>query len=511
MSHLEELHFKGFSPLRTPDVLKFVKQKHKKKHKEHVGKNIQHEISDSETEITKDILKLASKVSGKLSENRKDKFAFRSSDLPVDIDITPERKKRLDARLHGENHEGVSVETSSQLNNSQSETQSVRMQQKSPKKHRKSKSHTMSDNEDGDVQKVSDDGAEEEEVCGSPSILSGMDNTLNKSSSRKKHKSHKKHKKRKHNDDSRNISESLTEQGDHDKSDVIDSSPEKPIKVKLFDKSSPQEMVDESPLKQLGRSPQKQLDKSPRKQSDKSPRKQSDKSPPKKVEVSPKKQIDRSPKQKETPGMTRYQNGNQSIVSDSEETESSDNLVTNQLLKYKVPENFNSSSQTTKSLLSTEVVQGSELWLIKAPSDFDVRRLSGQEISLDKISHLQTKDVVMDTFPVPGDISGVSYCPILPSKKSGRMSVGTKFCGQLHVTTSVDVPSLPKVKVPPPRHIATPDNLKPRYIPFGANILVNSHSKTQVKHKKAKKRRHSVDETDDVPVQHKKKKKKHKH
>ncbi|OWF51248.1 hypothetical protein KP79_PYT11194 [Mizuhopecten yessoensis] len=266
---------------------------------------------------------------------------------------------------------------------------------------------------------------------------------LDKSSSKKKHKSHKKHKKRKLHDESRNdsqdISESFTGDDDLEKNDVVDSSTQK-----LSDRSSPR----------------KQVDKSPRKQ--------------------------------ETPVTKKYHNASQN-VSDEEAGESSDNLVTQPVLKYKVPENFACSSEATKSLLNAEVVQGKELWLIKAPSDFDMSRLSGQEISLEETSHLQTEDVVMDTFPVPGDINGVSYCPILPSKKAEKMSVGILFCGQVHVTTSVEVPTLPKVKAPPPKHIATPKNLRPRYVPFGANVCAPSFSNFQEKHKKSKKRKHSDD------------------
>lgn len=500
MSHLE--NFKGFSPLRTPDVLKFVKQKHKKtRHKENVS---QPEKSDNESDINKDILKLASKVSGKLSRPKKDKFEFRSSDLPVDIDITPERNKRLNARLAGEVYSSVSIEPNIQLTSSQSDSQTSNMQEKSPKKHRKEKPHEMSDS-DNDKGKVLDSVNFEEKVCGSPSILSGLDNTMDKSSSKKKHKSHKKHKKhKKHKDDSINVNESFMEQDDLDKSGVI-GSPEK---------SSPLKNTDVSAQKQTNQSPLKQVDKSAVK-GDKSPKK-GDKSPKKGAEKSPQEQsvVSMSPKKRALNVITEHQIDNSiNGVSDedSEDNESNDNVLINKIVKFQVPEDFTPSDHATESFLTTEEIKGKELWLIKVPSDFDVSRLNGQEVSLDKLSHLASEDVTMDTFPVPGDITGVSLCPILSSKKSKQMSVGTDFRGQLHVMTSMEVPTLPKVKAPSPKHIATPENLRPRYVPFGADIPEYMCSETREKHKKSKKRKHSLDETDATPVKHKKKKKKQKH
>ncbi|XP_072885463.1 DNA-directed RNA polymerase I subunit RPA34 isoform X2 [Hemitrygon akajei] len=133
----------------------------------------------------------------------------------------------------------------------------------------------------------------------------------------------------------------------------------------------------------------------------------------------------------------------------------------------------------------------SELWLIKAPADFEPRSFSGKKVPLVGFQSLRSKiceDKVYNVFATMGGAGDV--CLILPSEAGGKMESCSEFAGCLTIDENWEgaaggsepssIPTSPAPSVPP--------GLKLRFQPFGVGPPGWSPRQRQPAPKRRKKR-----------------------
>lgn len=184
-------------------------------------------------------------------------------------------------------------------------------------------------------------------------------------------------------------------------------------------------------------------------------------------------------------------------------------------LRYKTPEGFEPSKLTvSKSDVCQEDLNGKELWLIRAPVDFDIKQLDGSDIDLK--GHVDFHTIQNDYYEVMGTRDKRhqlrSFTTILPSKEKSSFVVGPGFKGQIHVMQSLEIPPLPPIKELKPVVHNVPEDLKQRFEPFGSGSprrheKRHQHLKSGSQHKR--KIKEEKDLTDEEQLVVKKKKKKH--
>lgn len=184
-------------------------------------------------------------------------------------------------------------------------------------------------------------------------------------------------------------------------------------------------------------------------------------------------------------------------------------------LRYKTPEGFEPSKLTvSKSDVCQEDLDGKELWLIRAPVDFDIKQLDGSDIDLK--GHVDFRTIQNDYYEVIGTRDKRhqlrSFSTIFPSKEKSSFVVGPKFKGQIHVMQSLEIPPLPPIKELKPVVHNVPEDLKQRFEPFGSGSPRRYEKKHQ--HHKAgsllkRKIKEEKDLTDEEQLVVKKKRKKH--
>ncbi|GCC21580.1 DNA-directed RNA polymerase I subunit RPA34 [Chiloscyllium punctatum] len=136
--------------------------------------------------------------------------------------------------------------------------------------------------------------------------------------------------------------------------------------------------------------------------------------------------------------------------------------------KFQCPSEFTPCPQATSCELKPEKVNdpSTELWLIKAPTDFDPHSFSGRKIPLVGFQTLRSKrckDKLYNVFGTPRGAGGV--CLVFPSGTQGCPPfAGSVTIGESWEDTGSSEPrSIPTSPAP-----SIPPGLKLRFQPFGA-------------------------------------------
>ncbi|XP_041035288.1 CD3e molecule, epsilon associated protein [Carcharodon carcharias] len=143
------------------------------------------------------------------------------------------------------------------------------------------------------------------------------------------------------------------------------------------------------------------------------------------------------------------------------------------MTKFKCPSEFIPCPLAELCDLTSEKVNGpsTELWLIKAPVDFDPHGFSGRKIPLVGFQTLKSKTCRDKRYNVFGMSTGAGgVCLVLPSETAGHMESCPPFAGCISIgeswedTGGSDEPhSIPVSPAP-----SIPPGLKLRFQPFGA-------------------------------------------
>ncbi|XP_056001003.1 uncharacterized protein LOC130048376 [Ostrea edulis] len=169
------------------------------------------------------------------------------------------------------------------------------------------------------------------------------------------------------------------------------------------------------------------------------------------------------------------------------------------------------ASFTKKPVLSENLPNDSELWLITAPCDLDMSDLHNQKLSLSgKMTNLDFSDQKCDVAVCrqPSEL-----CPLVINQSTGHLQQGSSFVGQLQIMSSIDIPPVPHIQTSPKKEHTIPDTLRQRFVPFGADDpepVVMPKSKKKKKHKKDHKEVTDIDHKEIREVDHRKQKKKKK-
>ncbi|XP_066285425.1 DNA-directed RNA polymerase I subunit RPA34-like [Branchiostoma lanceolatum] len=212
------------------------------------------------------------------------------------------------------------------------------------------------------------------------------------------------------------------------------------------------------------------------------------------------------------------------MISDSEESDisgpdspqqSSAGLLGQGPLRFECPVNFSRvttsvEEQSGQDLLTSDCLHTAdqELWVIRAPKDFDPKCLTGQRLKLHKGTAVETEtgskydlQVTKNTQHLQQE--GLSL--LLPSELDGRLSTVPHMHGEINIMQSVAVPSVTIPPPAPPLNTQLPQGLRPRFKPFGWREPkpVNGHTCAKRKDsghsdKKTKKRRHDIEDVEEV-------------
>lgn len=140
-------------------------------------------------------------------------------------------------------------------------------------------------------------------------------------------------------------------------------------------------------------------------------------------------------------------------------------------LRYEAPD-FETHEDIHKYVTETEI-QGKQLWLIQTPVDFDIRVLDDKKVKLEGIQAVCVDDETEKQYEVLfrpyEDKQGPGYSSVVIDDK-GDHKLGERMCGQIQVMDWIPGACIPPVTVDIPTHQKheVPDNLKARYVPFGA-------------------------------------------
>ncbi|XP_076078060.1 uncharacterized protein LOC143048311 isoform X2 [Mytilus galloprovincialis] len=140
-------------------------------------------------------------------------------------------------------------------------------------------------------------------------------------------------------------------------------------------------------------------------------------------------------------------------------------------LRYNLPEGYELSKLAESSKdVCKEDLKHKDLWLIKAPVNFDIQNFNGMEIDLNGCTEFSSKDDELYEVDVTEDTTNEmsSFAPIFPSREKLSFVLGPKFKGQIHVMQSLEIPDLPPIKIPEPIVHNIPKGLIPRFEPFGS-------------------------------------------
>ncbi|XP_033126181.1 DNA-directed RNA polymerase I subunit RPA34-like [Anneissia japonica] len=155
--------------------------------------------------------------------------------------------------------------------------------------------------------------------------------------------------------------------------------------------------------------------------------------------------------------------------------------------KFVCPDKFQ-KIKPTYDTLCLEDVKGNtnkELWLIRAPLNFDCSLLDGQKCIPNAQYKLgddtQFEAIVKETKQV-GNITAV-----LPSKKKKKLLPGPAFKGLISVVSRVEVAPVDIPMSPPKMSFDIPTGLQQRYTPFGCGSPLK-------KRKRKRKRRNEKEE-----------------
>ncbi|KAL5013257.1 hypothetical protein ScPMuIL_007527 [Solemya velum] len=157
--------------------------------------------------------------------------------------------------------------------------------------------------------------------------------------------------------------------------------------------------------------------------------------------------------------------------------------------------NSQESVHRNGSAVCYEDILDKELWVIQAPVDFDISQLSRQLLACSGVQEL--KGSKKEGFHYEVHTAGSDFTqklhPFLPSKQTAGMMAAQKLSGQLQVVKRIDVPRLPEVEISPLKKHITPPNLLQEQAPFGSkspprlDVKVKSTSKKK-KNKHRRKR-----------------------
>ncbi|XP_061137232.1 CD3e molecule, epsilon associated protein [Syngnathus typhle] len=164
--------------------------------------------------------------------------------------------------------------------------------------------------------------------------------------------------------------------------------------------------------------------------------------------------------------------------------------------KYQCPDDFVSfDHQPCRSTLTERLKRKkSELWLIKAPANFDPRCLQGASVNLSGFQTLKLPSAA-DAGERHGqhvyNILASSHCTNdlrLLTADSSSPAVGPAFSGILSVSESYEGVQMPPCVVHASPAPAIPDGLKQRFQPFGSKTPTTSQER-QVEDGKRKKKK----------------------
>ncbi|XP_078595024.1 DNA-directed RNA polymerase I subunit RPA34-like [Branchiostoma floridae x Branchiostoma japonicum] len=192
-------------------------------------------------------------------------------------------------------------------------------------------------------------------------------------------------------------------------------------------------------------------------------------------------------------------------------------------LRFECPVNFSrvttrTGKQGGQDLLTSDCLHTAdqELWVIRAPKDFDPKCLSGQKVKLHKGATVETEagsryDLQMTKNTQHLQQDGLTL--LLPSELDGRLESVPHMHGEINILQSVAVPSVTIPPPAPPLNTQLPQGLRPRFKPFGWREPkpVNGHVSTQRRasghsdKKKRKKRKHDIEDVEEVDSSKKKK------
>ncbi|CAH1266431.1 CD3EAP [Branchiostoma lanceolatum] len=219
------------------------------------------------------------------------------------------------------------------------------------------------------------------------------------------------------------------------------------------------------------------------------------------------------------------------MISDSEESDisgldspqqSSAGLLGQGPLRFECPVNFSRvttsvEKRSGQDLLTSDCLHTAdqELWVIRAPKDFDPKCLSGQKVKLHKGTTVETDtgskydlQVTKNTQHLQQE--GLSL--LLPSELDGRFTTVPHMHGEINIMQSVAVPSVTIPPPAPPLNTQLPQGLRPRFKPFGWREPkpVNGHACVQRRDsghsdRKKKKRKHDIEDVEDVESSKKRK------
>lgn len=139
-------------------------------------------------------------------------------------------------------------------------------------------------------------------------------------------------------------------------------------------------------------------------------------------------------------------------------------------LRYQAPVGFETQDAIDKYVTESEI-QGKQLWLIQTPVDFDIQTLNDKTVKLDGqpiiCDNEESEKQYEVMFRLYQDSKGPGYSTVVVGDK-GNYKLGERLCGQIQVMDWV--PGIPPVtmEIQSPRKHEVPDNLKKRYVPYGA-------------------------------------------
>ncbi|XP_052092817.1 uncharacterized protein LOC127729171 [Mytilus californianus] len=190
---------------------------------------------------------------------------------------------------------------------------------------------------------------------------------------------------------------------------------------------------------------------------------------------------------------------------ESDQEDMTNQTEQNLKLRYNIPEGYEPSKLTESNTdMCKEDLRHKDLWLIKAPVNFDIQNLNGMAIDLNGCTEFSSKDDELYEVDVTEDTTNEmsTFAPILPSREKSSFVLGPKFRGQIHVMQSLEIPDLPAIKIPEPIAHKIPKGLIPRFEPFGSGDPVKLGKRKHHDHKgnksnsssKSHKKKHHQDE-----------------
>ncbi|XP_069500786.1 DNA-directed RNA polymerase I subunit RPA34 [Ambystoma mexicanum] len=165
----------------------------------------------------------------------------------------------------------------------------------------------------------------------------------------------------------------------------------------------------------------------------------------------------------------------------SRPTEVFDVLVQGKEQKFACPSDFVPCPFTQVSSFTKEKLNSSstELWLIKAPLDFNPASFNSKNIPLIGFQSVKVKNDgkkrFYNIFSSPRE-TGASRL-IVPSAEEGRMLCGPPFQGYISISDSFGEHGSTLHTIPASPALQIPEGLKQRFQPFGATPPVNSNSR----------------------------------